>query len=155
MRTIEVKVFKFYELSDKAKERAREWWRSVADFAWQDEARQSIEAFCSEFGVTLKDYDVDRLSYEHDATKENFRGRKIREFKRDHMPTGYYLDSDIWETFYDVFKKKRNASAAFDDALYAGFRAWREDQEYQQSDEYIDETIIANEYEFTEEGGRV
>ena len=45
MRTIEIKVYKFDELSDEGKEKAREWWRdcenqdsSSSDFAYEDAA---------------------------------------------------------------------------------------------------------------------
>ena len=155
MRTIEIQVFKFDELNNRAKERARDWWRSLGETAWGEEAYASISAFCTHFGVNLKEYDVDNVWFKHDATNATFRGCKLKDFKRDHMPTGYYLDCDLWETFYDEFKRTTSAAIAFDNALRAGLRGWREDRDYQNTDEYIDELLTANEYEFTEEGKRV
>jgi hypothetical protein len=87
-----------------------------------------------------------------DASNEHFRGRKLREFNRDHMPTGYCLDCALWMTFYDVFKATGDAKRAFKDAMQQGFIDWQNDLEFQDSDEYIDETIEANEYEFFENG---
>lgn len=155
MHTETTTIYKFNELNDKAKERARDWWRVGIDFSWLDESRQSIKAFCEEFGVSLKDWSVGAYSpidYSTDAKNRHFRGRKLREFKRDAMPTGYCLDCDLWQTFCDEFKRTGDAKGAFDAALYAGFKAWRADMESQLDDEYIDECLEINEYEFTEDG---
>ena len=152
-------VFTFSELSDSAKENAREWWREVSagDYAWSTESLDSIEKFCEEFGVKLTDYSVGPYSspeYKTNADNSHFRGRKLREFSRDAMPTGYCLDCDLYQTFCDEFKRTGDAKGAFDKALYAGFIAWRDDMESQESDEYIDDCLIANEYEFDSEGHR-
>ena len=158
MRQETITLYKFDELpTESAKEVAREkgrQWIGI-DFAWRDESRESIERFCSEFGAMLKDWSVGAYSpidYSHNADNENFRGRKLREFKRDAMPTGYCLDCALWQTFYDEFKRTGSAKKAFDAALWAGFKEWRDDLENQLSDEYIDDFLTANEYEFTEAG---
>ena len=148
-------LYRFEELNEDAKEKAREWFRTDFDFSWSDESLESIKTFCAAFDVTLRDWSVGPYQhnfYKTNATPENFRGRKLRDFNRDHMPTGYCLDCDLWQTFYDEFKKTGDAKHAFEKALNAGFKAWRDDMEYQLSDEAIDETIIMNEYEFTENG---
>ena len=153
MRVIEQTIYHFDELSDKAKETARDCFRDL-DYAWSNEAKQSIEAFCAAFNVSLLDYSVDsyRSFYRTDASNANFRGKKLSQFNRDYMPTGYYLDNDLWMAFYDVFRTTGDAKYAFNGALYAGFKSWREDMEYQTTDEYIDDFILANEYEFYENG---
>lgn len=157
MRTITTTICKFDELSDTAKERARAWWREHIDFDGSDELH-SIQAFCEHFGVRLTHWSVGAYSpieYKHDASNENFRGLKLKDFSHDHMPTGYYLDCDLWQTFYIAFKNTGDAKQAFDDALDAGFRGWRADMEYRLTDEAVDEDIEANEYEFDENGRRV
>lgn len=157
MRTITTTVYKFNELSDTAKEKARQWWREHIDFDGTDELR-SIQAFCEYFGVRLVNWSVGAYSpieYKHDASNENFRGLRLKDFKRDHMPTGYYLDCDLWETFHTVFKNTGDAKQAFDDALDAGFRGWREDMEYRLTDAAVDEDLDVNEFEFDENGKRI
>ena len=154
MRAIEQTIYQFDELSDKAKETARDYFRDL-EYDWLAEARQSIEAFCSAFNVSLLDFCVDAycpFNYKTDTSNANFRGKKLSQFNRDYMPTGYCLDNDLWMTFYDVFKTTGDAKYAFDAALYAGFKSWREDMKYQTTDEYIDEFIRANGYEFYENG---
>jgi hypothetical protein len=156
MRTITCTLYKFDDLpTDEAKEKAREWWRNGLEFAWNSESLDSIKTFCAHFGVTLKDWTAGPYSspeYRTDAENQHFRGRRLRDFNRDHMPTGYCLDCDLWMTFYDRFKATGDAKGAFDEALWAGFKAWRDDMEWQLSDEYIDECLTINEYEFDEEG---
>lgn len=158
MRTETITFYKFDELpTERAKERARDKGREWigSDPAWSDESRESIQAFCAEFGVRLTKWSVGAYSpidYGTDAEPRHFRGRKLREFKRDHMPTGYCLDCDLWMTFYDEFKRTGDAKAAFEAALDAGFKAWRADLEAQLEDEYIDDFLTANEYEFDEQG---
>jgi len=158
MKTIEKTLFTFYELSDSAKETARENWRANMDFAWSDESLESIKAFCDYFNVTLRHWSIGAyapLDYKTDAENQHFRGVKLKTINRDSMPTGYCLDCDLWFTFYDEFKRTGAAKTAFDAALYAGFKAWREDMEYQLSDESIDESLIINGYEFYENGDMV
>lgn len=155
MRTIELTIYKFHELSESAKERARDWFRKGYEPAWNQESRESIERFCEEFGARLTNWSIGAFSpvdYTVKFDNSNFRGRKLREFSRDFMPTGYCLDCSLWVTFYDVFKRTGDAKAAFDTALWQGFVDWKNDIEHQYSDEYVDECIEANEYEFTEGG---
>lgn len=155
MRNITKTVYLFSELSEKAKEKARDWWRQGDHIAWGSESLDSIKAFCTEFGVNLRDYSVDpysRPTYSTDADNSNFRGRKLKEFDRDAMPTGFCLDCPLWQNFCDEWKKTGDPKQAFDSALPAAFNEWRDDMEYQMSDESIDGTIEANEYEFDENG---
>lgn len=155
MRTVETVVFKFDELTEKAKKRAREWWRGDGmSLAWMDESLDSITAFCEHFSINLRAWSVDSWAYDFTVRtgNENFRGKKLRHFDRYHMPTGFYLDGVLWETFFDMFKKTGDAKLAFEHGLDAGFKAWRDDIASQYEDEYIDDLLIANEYEFTADG---
>lgn len=155
METIEVKIYSFGELSENAKEKAREWMREGFDGHWNDESLGSIQAFVDHFGASLRSWSIGPfcpIDYNVKFSNENFRGLKLKAFKRDNMPTGYCLDADLWQTFYDRFKATGDAKLAFDEAIYEGFKAWRDDLENQLTDEYIDEHIEANEYRFTENG---
>lgn len=156
MKEVLIKLYSFDELEDTAKQEARNWWREGDCFSWENESRQSIYAFVDYFRVKLKDWGVDDSTYFYrtDADNANFRGMKLAHFARDYMPTGYILDSYLWETFYDAFKASGDAKQAFYDGLDAGFKAWRDDMAWQLSDEAIDECLIINDYEFMEDGSR-
>ena len=159
MRKIETTVFLFSELSDDAKEKAREWGRRVIaeDPPWCGEWRDSLAAFCDHFGVTLKEWEVclyRGVSYTVALENSQFRGMRLKDFSRDHMPTGFCGDCDFWQSFYDEFKRTGDAKGAFDHAVYKGLIAWRDDWEWQLSDEAIEDFIGCNGYEFTEDGER-
>lgn len=157
MRTKTIELYTIGELDDGARERAIDRVRRLVagDPAWDGESRDSIKTFADHFGVTLVDWSVGAFSpihYRHDATNDTFRGLRLTEFDREAMPTGYCLDADLWQTFYDRFKETGSAKIAFDGALDAGFRAWRADMEWQMSDEYLTELAEINDWEFTETG---
>ena len=156
METVQIDIFAFDELSESAKEKAREWWRTDCDpLAWSDESRGSIEAFCDHFGVRLTDWEVgpfQPFNYSTDAENRHFRGLRLSQVDRDAMPTGYCLDATLWITFYDHFKKTGDTKGAFDAALWEAFKEWRDDMEWQLSDEYVDDCLIANGFRFEESG---
>lgn len=155
MRTENVTLYKFDELNDTTKDKAREWYRQNLDYPWFDESMNSINAFCDEFGVSIKDYSIGAFCHsyiETDAENSNFRGLKLKNVRRDNMPTGYCFDCTLWQTFYDEFKRTGDALYAFNDAIDNARREIVADIEYQYTDESVDEMLTINEYEFTENG---
>lgn len=156
MRIQTVELYKFDELSDDAKETAREWYINAGiEYFWWDDAFASVKAFCDHFGVSIKDYSVGAYSPSYiktDAENANFRGIKLRSIDRDYMPTGYCLDCSLWFEFYDTFKRTGDALYAFNQAIDAAVSEIVRDMEYQYSDEAIDEWLTINEYEFTADG---
>ena len=154
MKIIRVGIYSFEELEDEAKERAREWYRNGLDYPWFSESIDSIRAFAKHFGVSLMDWEIGggRNYIKTDATNANFRGVRLDSINRDHMPTGYCLDADLWESFYDEFKKTGDAKHAFEQALEAALCAVQRDIEYHYSDEAVDESLRINEYEFNSNG---
>jgi hypothetical protein len=155
MRVIEKTIFTFDELSESAKERAREWYRRGLEYPWWDEARDSLRAFCDEFGVSVLDYsmgDSRRAFIKTDASPSNFRGLKLSEFNREAMPTGFCFDSSLRYSFADEWKRTSDPFYAFGIALESFLREVENDVEYQYSDEAVEESIEANGYEFDEGG---
>jgi hypothetical protein len=155
MQTIELEIYNFSELSETAKQKARDWYREGAEYGWHSENRDSIQKFCDRYGATLRDWNLspfEGIHYRLEMPPGMFRGLKLRDVNRDEMPTGYYLDSVLYMTFFDEWKRTSNPRAAFNAAIYAGFEVWRDDWEHSLSDESIDETIEANEYTFTANG---
>jgi hypothetical protein len=154
MKIIRVGIYSFEELEDEAKERAREWYRNGLEYPWFSESIDSIRAFAKHFGVSLMDWEIGggRNYIKTDATNANFRGVRLDSINRDHMPTGYCLDADLWEAFYDEFKKTGDAKHAFEQALEAALCAVQRDIEYQYSNEAVDESLRFNEYEFNSDG---
>lgn len=156
MRTIEMEVFKFEELSETGKDNARAWYREVSDFPWFDDYLASIKAFCGEFGITLKDWcigDTYRAFLKTDAEPRHFRGYRLADAEKlkDKELTGFCGDS-ITKVFYEEFKNTNNPKYAFELALEQALKDIRTDIDYYFSDEAIDEMLDVNEYEFYENG---
>lgn len=63
MRTAEIEVYSFDELSYEAKERALAKWRETEDHHWGGEVRDTIAAFEKEFGVDIRSWQYS--SYNH------------------------------------------------------------------------------------------
>jgi hypothetical protein len=155
MRTVTVNLFRFDELSPQAQDSAIEKLRGCDLFHWGDEWRASFQAFCDYFGVTLIEWSVgdDGCPWRtFSVSNENFRGMRLRDFDRDHMPTGFSGDCSFWYAFYDTFKETGDAKAAFYTGIDAGMDDWDRDIAHAYSDEGIREFIEANEYDFTEDG---
>lgn len=149
--------YSFSELSEDAQQKAREEYRQKGfEYHWQDENRDSLNAFCALFGVSVKDWSIGTYGHSYintDAENAHFRSwNKAKVAAIPEFLTGYYLDCDFIETFKKEFDRTGNALGAFNDAIDAGLSAWIKDMEYQESDEYISEHLEVNEYQFLEDG---
>jgi hypothetical protein len=89
-----------------------------------------------------------------DASPRHFRGFTLKEALRltDSSLTGYCLDYDLTNAFYESFKNSGDAYEAFTDALQAFCLAVEKDLEYCFSDEALSEWGQCNGYEFLESG---
>jgi len=158
MRTIEIDIFKYSELTDSAKASAREWLQR-GGYVWIDESIDSIRAFCDHFGVKLEGYYLSPYAHsyiETSADNSNFRRYTLKQSEEEKglTPTGYCLDCDLFETMHKRMKETGCALIAFNDAIEAGKRGIIADMEYQDSEEYISEMMEINDYEFKENGKR-
>lgn len=155
MQTID--IYSFDELSDKAKETAISNYRSIGfEYAWQDESHESLKAFCSLFGVEVTGYSIGTWGHSYirtDAENSHFRGwNKAKVNAIPEFLTGYCLDCAFIDAFKREFEKTGDALYSFNEAIDAGLSDWIKDMEHQESDEYISEHLIANEYQFLENG---
>lgn len=200
MRTKTIGIYKFEELSPKAKQSAIDAYRAKGyQPAWTDENFDTLRAFEKVFpikitnssygdrgeGVTFHftDYStscevIEELSGQRLATYiwNNYRGHLYKGKYYSNKPvgsnnhrsrhskiqletscvlTGYCIDDDILDPIY-AFLKKPLATTTFRHLLEDCFDAWvkacNADIEWQDSDEYISDYLIANDYEFTEDG---
>jgi hypothetical protein len=154
MEVVELQIFQFNELDEQAKWKAREWYCSTSDYPWYDEAKDSLKAFCDHFNVTVRDWRLgDNQGYVRtDAEQRHFRGVKLSEQDRDAMPTGLWLDCELFIHFYDEFKRTGDAKGAFEDAIHNFVKAVARDVDNYYSEECIAETMEANKWTFTKEG---
>ena len=155
MQTVEIQIYTFEELSDKAKDKARDWFKSGMEYPWYSESIDSIRGFVGYFGAELKDWSIGS-GCGHDfiktnASNEHFRGKKLSEFSLG-CHDGWWLDGVIWDEFYKQFKRTGDAKYAFEQALECALSAIVRDIDYHYSDECVDDTLTLNEYQFTADG---
>lgn len=191
MRTVQVNIYQFSELSDKAKERARDWYREgMAGETFL------LEYVVDEFHDTLMptlgfDLDKCKTSYEISYSQSdgasftgNWYAHKVDPKKVAALKSDWPQDTEVHK-FCDTvlaLAALENASGSCESGRYHFIRAdfsadcdddsehveafrelcrdiahWlyvrlRNEYEYQTSNEAVDESIEANEYEFTVDG---
>lgn len=204
MRIVETKVYKYEELSDSAKERAREWYlKGGLCYDWWDFCYEDFCRVAEILGISLSQKAVPLMNgkcrYEpeiyftvfyHQGSGSSFVGKysyakgavaKIKEYapkdeelhriahglqevqrrhfyrleanvsrRRDYMISVEVYDrDDQYRDIGDAEDEVRDLMNDFNDWM---FKRLQDEYEYLTSDEQVAESIIANEYEFDEEG---
>jgi hypothetical protein len=168
--TASAHLYKFDELSPKAKERAKRNAEEAFGYSWADESIESLKALAKAFGGELKDYEIDwgggtRSSAEFDMPdmeptqiEATLRGLGTYDEKtlKGHGAcklTGVFCD----ESAIDGFRQAWHAGERDLNALMqAAFETWlkdaQSDYEHEYSDEGFGETADANDWLFLESG---
>lgn len=186
MRTKTVTLYTFDELSEKAKEKARDEARTDGNdlYGWHDDNAQSLKAF-AEFVSGKADYSVSPWAFSSASIKIDGYITIWVEEEKDYISfgmseltgenlynwlsgdvdkiteccpfTGYCMDEDLLDPMREYLAKSdRDDPRTLQDLVDNGCERWLKayiaDWEYQYTDEAIDDFLIANEYEFTEDG---
>ena len=203
MRYLTIKAFKFSELSERAKETARENYRKEYEcdqLPWADENSESIRKICEALNCS---YEIDSYNHcdlefkgedevlllegarayayvwnnfiEPNLTPKFICGCKIKDkfhygcvskdsinyyskvTKEFNCPfTGYCADMlllDAFNVWKDDLREFETTVECFLNRVgYAIENFLDSEEEYYDSDEYVEDMIIANDYEFTEDG---
>lgn len=159
MRTITKEIYTFEELSEQAKEKAREWYRQGnLDYDWWD----SIYDEAEELGFKITEFDLGRANYckiKAIETPKAIALNILEQHGRD-CKTWKTARDFMWSRHYRKQQRKlgryldhETESEEFLHSLSEDYRIMlRNEWEWLNSDECVDENIIANEYEFDEEG---
>lgn len=175
-RTIETTVYQFDELSERAKERARDWYRSGVCWSWSEEWWDSAQAFSqiAPIKITEADYNRAHVSYRWTGDDDVANLEGVRAWKWLHNNgwfewaarektgactlTGYCGDAPFADPLIDDYLHHPARVPDLKQVFYEMAQSWvreaQSDMEYCYSDESVDENIRANEYEFTEQGDR-
>lgn len=143
MKTIEISLYSFNELSEKAKEKALSIYQTENQYFWENEALESLKAFFDEIGLFIINYQIDWYCPNNSWVR--YEGKTNGKFIKKYF-TGYCLDyplSSTWNKTKDVEK-----------SLWAFFLETQKDYEHQLSEEYFSEYCEANEIYFDEKGNQ-
>lgn len=170
MRTIEVKLYKYDELSEDSKENAlKSLWDVNVDHGWWESTYEDA----GHVGIKIKGFDIDRGSYckieflngaidvAEDILKEHGNQcdtwKTARSFLDDYRRAERLFDSigenDGFDFIYEddahemIEEFKKNVAEDYRIIL-------QNEYEYLTSEEAIAESLRANEYEFDENGKR-
>jgi hypothetical protein len=171
MKTIETKVYEFNELSDKAKEKARAWYREGSfDYEWCDSTYEDaktagliIEGFGLDrnrgaTGKFIEDacHCADAILKNHGDTCETYKTAEAFLKERDEIVDTAEKDEDgALVDEYELDRKLDEIETEFLRAILEDYSIiLQNESEYITSNEYVDENINANEYTFTEDGKR-
>jgi hypothetical protein len=173
MKHVTIKVCTFDELSDDAKERARDWYRQGGCFHWRDEWWQSAREFSAIAPVDI--FRVDIACAHVDVSwhaDENVRGLSgVRAWKwlqnngwfelarrnaqGDCTLTGFCGDCPLFDPLVK-YAETPGQVPGLEQVFYECAQSWvseaQRDYDWCNSDEAIDDNIICNAYEFTEQG---
>lgn len=160
MKTITTTVYTFDELNDHAKEYARQWYRECAS---HDEWWEGIFEDAKNIGLKITSFDLDRNRHAEGV----FQYTPVSCAER--IIANHGNDCETYKTTF-AFLAERGLIAALDESEHEKLydcdndflKSILEDYsimlqreyEYIHSDAQVDETIIANEYTFTESGKR-
>lgn len=193
MRTISVDIFQFNELSDKAKLRARAWYREGGlNYPWWDSSYDDAKQVAALMGIQIDDIGFSGFSSQGDGA--HFTGtfgyaKGAVNAVKEHAPidtelhaiaaewqriqasrfysiTGKVTHSGRYQhsncTSFDIYDHNGEVDGDTEDAVKSCLRSlmdWiydrlEKENEYLESDEAVDEAIVANEYEFLATGER-
>lgn len=168
-RKVESTVYKFEELSDRAKERARDWYRQGAlDYEWWD----SVYEDAKRIGLKITGFDLGRgadaegkftssavdvanaILKEHGDKTETY--KDARDFLKDwEKKEKAYYDADEDNEDFEGSEEGEELEKEFLNTILQDYaQILQTEMEYLTSDEQVDEMITVNEYEFDEDGHR-
>lgn len=175
MREITTTVFTYEELSESAKEAARDWFRGTGETWDSSDWWNSAQAWSGIAPIEIKSADYDRgqvdIRWTGDDDVAGLEGVRAWKWLQNNgwfdwaakekpgacSLTGFCADAPFADPLAE-YATKPGRVPDLKQVFYECAQAWvfeaRSDYESTFEDDYVAETIIANEYEFTEDGRR-
>ena len=150
MRTIEIKLYKYSELSEEVKEKVINDHRDInVDIEWWDGVY--LDAF--EIGLKIRGFDIDRASYVDGELLYSVE-KCCRLIKENHgVDCGTTKLADEYLSKIEKCEDEDDFEDEFIREICEEYLSiLRDEYEYLTSDEAIADILVANEYEFTESG---
>ena len=171
MRDVTIKVYKYAELSAKARDSVRYEYQSQVGYIHEDEALASLSKLAEHFGGTLFDFDISWSNSRHSSAKFNMpedMGESNIKASLDQLGayndktllgagecklTGICFDEDAIDGFRKAFfAGERDLGVLMHAAFDTWLKACQEDYKDFYSDQMFADHCEANEYEFYADG---
>jgi hypothetical protein len=172
-RTIEVTIYKLDELDAAMQQRVIEGWRSGDQFFWDDEWRDSLNAFAKIAPLTIRNWEIgfgiNGVTFDMDEDVADLSGDEAHAWlinngwdalanpdkRQSCLLTGYCGDENLLDAIRTAIANPTSISSlrdVFADALQGWAKGFEADLDYWSSEEAIREDIEANGYEFNANG---
>lgn len=165
MRTIETKVYTFDELDEKAKDKARTWWKECNDYPFLSEAMHEeagellkkahikAETYSTYYSLGYCQGDGAMIALSGTWKSWNVSVKQVGIYSHERS-----TDITLTSTKTGDYAPEKTAKD-FEENLYIPLCKKLRDYGYalieeENSDEYVEGTILANEYTFTIDGKR-
>lgn len=163
MREVKIKLYQYEELNEKAKEKALEWFANACSY---DEFWDYMYEDAERVGLKITAFDIYRQTIEgeiltsapeviQEILKEHGKNCETYKTAKRYEPSFKDLEAKRDaedDTFEEEFEKTEHEF--LQDILEDYLVLLKQEAEYRESREYLEEGIIANEYEFREDGKR-
>jgi hypothetical protein len=144
MRTIEITIYSFNELTEKAKQKALNKYQCETEYSWEHEAFDSLEAFFKAIGVKMRNFCIDWL-----CPSQSF-------IRYEGTPTGKFIPSNLTGVCFDYeLVKTWNKTKSVESSINAFLSFCQKDFECQLSEESFADYCDANEIYFDQQGNRI
>lgn len=135
MKTVNLNLYSFDELSENAQEKVISTWRDNDQYFWDSENTDSLNAFCKIFDIKIKDYEYGYRNYINSSFNLSL---DILEFKNvvayKYLWSNYKSDIFKPKQYYKNGKKRLSKIQLNNDFVLTGY--------------YIDNEILAPIYDF-------
>jgi hypothetical protein len=168
MKTKTIEVYKYDELSDRAKETACQWWSNGAldydwwNFTYEDAAQAGIKITSFDTGrswditgdfLGTADETAEKILENHgDTCGTSAEARHYQQAMAEFLATAEYDEYGELASYALEHKKEEIEREFLRCLLQEYLIILRNESEYLLSDEHAEEMIIANDYDFTAEG---
>jgi hypothetical protein len=158
MKQITINAYSFNELSDKAKDKARDYYYENINYFWDDEHLEGVKRFLELFNVSLINwaYDEYHADFETDINDCKFQSMNknrvnalIKSFN-----VSYCADETLVIAFNESYSEHGSIKLAIEEALRQSEIDLKNDIAYHYTDESMADYFEANEYFFTQ-GGKI
>jgi len=173
MKTKTINIYQFNELSEQAKEKAKDDYRNIFNYLGGEESFASLESLVKYFNGEITNFEIDwtnsNLSHinfnmpEMDNETINDKLSQLGEYDKETLKgygdcklTGYWIDEELIDACRIEFFKCKRTYCTLELLMNAAFQALlhavEKDYKYFYSNEQFSEHCESNDYWFTEDG---
>ena len=158
MKQITINAYSFNELSDKAKDKARDYYYQNIGYYWGDEHLEGVKRFLELFNIRLvnwayDEYRCDFMTDINDCKFQGFSKKRVNALIKS-FNVSYCADETLVMAFNESYSEHGSIKLAIEEALRQSEIDLKNDIAHHYTDESMADFFEANDYFFTQ-GGKI